>query len=163
MQGDFNAAREAEQRLAADRRHAEEMQLHRAKVGSVKRPIAWRKLRERIQGVIGVDRALFVARPNVVSKMTVAADGNSFVLDRAAYPKARTRAVFQNPLIQLQCLYQKTDDSDAVEWEDEIELQLDELDRVLLQHRGEIISEDDTALIILAPTRDPTFTPKGRT
>src|ERR1035438_8400616 len=116
MQSEFNDAREAEQQLEANRRHAEEMQLHRAKVGSVKRPVAWRKLRERIQGVIGVDRALFVSRPNVASKMTVAPDGNGFVLDHAAYPKARTRVAFQPPLIQIQCSYQKTDDSDSVEW-----------------------------------------------
>jgi hypothetical protein len=119
----------------------------------------WNRLRDRIQRVVNGDRAMFPDRPNVVSKMTVAADKNSFVLDRAAYPKARTRAVFQPPLIQIQHSYQKTDDSDPVEWEERIELQLDELDRVLLQHHGEVISEDDAALMILAPTRDPAFAP----
>jgi hypothetical protein len=91
--------------------------------------------------------------------MTVAPDKESFVLDRPAYPKARTRVIFRPPMIQIQNSYQKTDNSDSVEWEDWIELQLDNLDRVLLEHRGEIISDDDAASVILAPTRDPAFAP----
>jgi hypothetical protein len=155
MQGDFDDVRDAIQKLAADKRHSEEMQLHRARVGSVKRPVAWNKLRARIENAINMDRVMLHA----LSKMTVAPDKNSFVLDRAAYPKARTRVVFNSFLIQLRCSYQKTDDSDPVEWEDQIELQLDELDRVLFQYRGEIISQDDAALMITAPMRDPAFSP----
>ena len=159
MQDEFDKIRDAIKESATDQKRTEEIQLHRVKTGSVKRPIAWNKLRDRIQSVLNADRAFFVHRPNVVSKMTVAPDKKSFVLDHAAHPKARTRVIFQPPMIQIQNSYQKTDDSDSVEWEDWIELQLDDLDRVLLQHRGEIISDDDAASVILAPTRNPGFAP----
>ena len=159
LQDEFDKIRDTIRESATDQRHAEEMHLHRGRVGSVKRPVVWNKIRRRIQGVVTADEALFHPRLNVASKMTVAPDNNGFTLDRAAYPKARTNVVFQSPLIQIQHSYQKTDDSDSVEWEDQIELQLDNLDRVLLQHHGEIISEDDAALMILAPTRDPAFQP----
>ena len=105
MQNDFNDVRGAIQTLEADKRHAVEMQLHRGRVGSVKRPVAWRRLRERIQGRIALDQGMFRTGSTVISKMTVAPDGNSIVLDRALYPKARTRAVFNPPLIQIQYSY----------------------------------------------------------
>ena len=74
MQNDFNDVRGAIQTLEADKRHAVEMQLHRGRVGSVKRPVVWNKIRRRIQGVVTADEALFHPRLNVASKMTVAPD-----------------------------------------------------------------------------------------
>jgi hypothetical protein len=158
MKEEFEQALHAHRKLAADKRHAEEVQLHRARIGAVKRPIAWRELVSRISDRVKLDEGF--SAPNLVIRMTTASDGNSFVLDRPTWPKARVRAIFQGDLlIELHFSYQKTDSAIPIEWEDRIELSVDDLDRLSFQHCGEDISQDDAALLILAPVRDPKFKP----
>jgi hypothetical protein len=62
-------------------------------------------------------------------------------------------------LIEVHYRHKRTDKAIPVEWEDRIDMPVDELDRVSFEHRGEIVSQDDVALLILAPVRDPSFRP----
>jgi hypothetical protein len=158
MQEDFEQAIHAHRKLAADRQRSEEVQLHRARVGAVKRPILWRELLARIKGIVNVDEGLLA--PSLAINMKIAPDRDSFVLDHPSWPKARVKAIFQGALlIEVHCSYQKTDSAIPIEWEDRIEFSVDDLDRVSFQHHGEDISQDDAARLILAPVRDPKFRP----
>src|SRR5580658_1027102 len=148
MRYEMQKAIQVQQTVIANRIRAEEIQLHRALVGSVKRPIMWRDLRARIEGTLERDESMI--RTNIT--MRIAPDENSFTLDRSVYPKSRVHVIFQGELlIELRCSWQKTDNALPVEWDDLIELPVDDLDRVSFQHRGELISRDDAALLILAP------------
>jgi len=156
MQHEIREDLHIRQEFAAYKRRAEEIQLLRAKAGSVKRPIMWRALLKRISDRANMDDGLYRDQYS----LTVAPDGNSFKLDRSRYPKTRVHAIFrENLLIELHCSYQQSDNARAIEWEKQVEFRVDELDRVSFEHEGKLVSQDDIALLILAPVRDPEFRP----
>ncbi len=126
----------------------------------MKRDTKWRELRQRISTTLTMQKAHSAANLNLVINMKAEPDGNSFILDHPAYPKARVKASFRADLpVNVNCSYQRTENSNQVDWEYTIEFFVDELDEVHFQHEGKILSNDEVALLILGPVRDPSFTP----
>ena len=162
MQHEIQRSLHDQRKLTENRTRAENIQLYRAMVGFVKRPLMWRKLCARIRNVLKMDESMI--QREFVANMKTEPDENSFTLDRPSYPKARVCAIFrENLLIEVHCSSQKTDNARLIEWEYLIELPVDDLDRVSFQCEGEILSQDDVALRILAPIRDPAFEPPEST
>jgi hypothetical protein len=148
--------------LADNRKHAEKLQLHRERIASVKRPIKWRALRERIGGTLFAQASLAEGNPNLMITMTTpGSDSNSFILNHPAFPKARVNVSFRDELlIEAECSWQKNDGSDPTNWSEIIDFEVDERDNLHFRHKGEIVSDDDVARLLLAPVRDPAFKPK---
>ena len=136
------------------------MQVHCGAVASVKRPIKWKELRGKISLAIVMQKEFAKSNPNLRIDLIDTPDKTGFVLNHPAYPQAKVKVNFlDGQLIEISCTYKKTDDADSRHWEDRLGFHIDDRDQIHFTNKGDIISDDDAALLILAPVRDPGFQP----
>jgi hypothetical protein len=131
----------------------------------VKRPIIWEQLVDRVKRELNNRNAFAASSQAGLSGCLVnsvfRSDGSGFTLKTPSFPLATLEASFQDKrLVRLDFSFQKSDLADPHRWSEFLEFKVDENDNAHLQHKGEFISVDDAALLILMPLmRDPGFRP----
>lgn len=145
-------------RLNENRRHAEELQLHRERVATVKRPIMWRELLRNLEYHLRIHQAKY---PDLKLSWHTDPDQNGLRAERMAFPCASVAARFADQrAIHLQFAYRRSDETETIKWEECIGFKVGELDRVQYEYKGEpLMDAVAAALIVLTPLIDPRFRP----
>jgi hypothetical protein len=145
-------------RLNENRRHAGELQLHRERVASVKRPLMWRDLLVRIEQHLRMYQGL---HQDLQLSWRTEPDRNEIRAERMAFPCATVIARFVDQrAIHLQFAYRRSDETETIKWEEYMGFKVDELDRVQYEHKGEpLMDAVAAALIVLTPLINPRFRP----
>jgi hypothetical protein len=124
----------------------------------VKRSIIWEQMVDRIKEAVGLQSERGDEGLRATFKTS---EDDSFQVKTLLFPIARVDVAFEDKrLVRITFSYQKSDLADVRTWKDYLEFKTDANDNVQMYHRGEPISVDDAALLILRPVRrDPTFSP----
>ena len=142
----------------ARRERAELLQLHRERVGQVKRPVMWRELVSCVKTQINMQRAMFAGTE---IEIQCEPGGQAFTIRKSNFPCVTVNCQFSDErMIQIYFSYRPTDSAETLRWEDHIDFHVDELDRVQFEHKGQrLIDASEACLIVLLPIRDPLFRP----
>jgi hypothetical protein len=124
----------------------------------VKRPIIWEQVVEKVKTAILMQSGR--GERSLEAKFEQSAD-DAFRIKTALFPLATVDVCFKETrLVSITFSYQRTDLSSTRTWKDYLEFDTDHNNNVQLYHRGEPISVDDAAMLILHPVRrDPSFSP----
>jgi hypothetical protein len=149
---------EIHNRLNETRMHAEELQLHRERVASVKRPMMWRDLLTTLEHNLRMYQGL---HQDLQLSWRTEPDRNGIRAERMAFPCATVIARFvDNRAIHLQFAYRRSDETETIKWEECIGFKVDDLDRVQYKYKGEpLMDAVAAALIVLTPLIDARFRP----
>lgn len=143
----------------ASRERSEMLQLHREAVRKVKRPAMWRELLRCVRSEINLHQQAFAGRQEI--KVKVDPGDQGFSLRKSEFPSVTVRCDFLGGrLIELRFSYLRTENADKIEWEEQVDFHVDELDRVQFQHKGEILIDPrDVCKMVLLPILNTEFKP----
>ncbi len=145
-------------------RNPGQSQLHIENVGSVERPLIWKKLVERIRIAISDQNVFAECTGGGLSRLAAnfeTFEDDSFTIKTKELPMATITAYFVGKRsVKIDYSYRKSDFSDDYLWNEYLEFRVDAVDNVSLHHKEQPITIEEAALLILRPAkRDPSFSP----
>jgi hypothetical protein len=140
-----------------DQKLIAEMRLLKERVSSVKRPILWNELIERVQSHVSTYRGEFPDKRLYMSLLNPS--GMSFSIRKTSFPCVTLQTDFlDRRRVELVFTYRENDQVPTSTWADYIDFTIDEHDHVQFVHRTNIlIDTDEAANIVLEPFMNPKF------